>query len=107
MIYILDAINGIFVKPDIIAPDKKEFLFKKNGWKFNWKQLSIDGTIYILRALNSPYKIEGVLCLKIEHEMMIMDALELVFHNIGRTTKDMIMLPCLIAFACRENLKIP
>ncbi len=107
MIYILDAINGELVKSEIVVPYAKTLSLKKDGRKFNWRQLSKDGKIYVLRTVDSPENIEGALCLKIEHDMLIMDALELAPYNIGRTNKRYdYVAGCLIAFACRESFKI-
>ena len=107
MIYILDTINGELVKSEIVITGAKTLPQKEDGWKFNWRRLSKDGTIYILRTINSPENIEGALCLKVEYDMLIMDALELAPHNIGRANKRYdYVAGCLIAFACRESFKI-
>jgi hypothetical protein len=108
MINILDTISGELVKSEIVVPKTKELPLKKDGWNFNWKQLSKNGMIYVLRTIDSPENIEGALCLRIEYEMLIMDALELAPHNIGRVKKRYdYVAGCLIAFACRESFKIP
>ena len=107
MINILDAINGELVKSEIVVPDTKTLPLKKDGWNFNWRQLSKNGTIYVLRTIDSLENIEGALCLRNEYEMLIMDALELAPHNIGRANKRYdYVAGCLIAFACRESFKI-
>lgn len=107
MIYILDTINGELVKSEIVVPDTKALPLKKDGWNFNWRQLLKDGNIYVLRTIDSPNNIEGALCLRIEHEMLVMDALELAPYNIGREKKRYdYVAGCLIAFACRESFKI-
>lgn len=75
----------------------------------NWRQLLNEGNgnVYILRTLNSPNQVEGVLLLKHEYDMLIMDALELAPHNIGHKNKRYdYVAGCLIAFACRESFKI-
>lgn len=89
MIYILDRINGELVKSEIVPIDKKTVPLKKDGWNFNWLQLSKEenGRTYVLRTLNSPELIEGALQLKLKDEMLIMDALELAPHNIGQKKK--------------------
>ena len=107
MINILDAINGELVKSEIVVPDTKALPLKKDGWNFNWRQLSKNGTIYVLRTIDSSENIEGALCLRNEYEMLIMDALELAPHNTGRANKRYdYVAGCLIAFACRESFKI-
>ena len=109
MIYILDKINGEIVKSEIVPIDKKTTPLKKDGWNFNWRQLSREenGQTYMLRTLNSPDHIEGALHLKFEFGMLIMDALELAPHNIGQKNKRYdYVAGCLIAFACRESFKL-
>jgi hypothetical protein len=107
MIYILDSINRELVKSEIVKADSKLLPLKKIGWNFNWKQISREGVIYVLRTIDSPDQIEGALCLKVEYDMLIMDALELAPHNIGKKNKRYdYVAGCLIAFACRESFKI-
>lgn len=107
MIYILDKINGKLVSSEIVKVDTKTIPLKKDGWKFNWRQLSKEGNVFILRTLNSTEQIEGILCLKIVDEMLVMEALELAPHNIGQKNKRYgYVAGCLIAFACRESFKI-
>lgn len=109
MIYILDKINRKLVESEIVPIDIKSVPLKKDGWSFNWRQLSKDkiGQTFILRTLNSPDKIEGALQLKFEFDMLVMDVLELAPHNIGQKNKRYdYVAGCLIAFACRESFKI-
>lgn len=109
MIYILDKINGELVESEIVLMNPKSVPFKKDGWKFNWRQLSKEnnGCAYVLRTLNSPEQTEGALYLRIEHEMLIMEALELAPYNIGQKSKRYdYVAGCLIAFGCRESFKI-
>lgn len=89
--------------------DKNTIPLKKDGWSFNWRSLlkNKDGQSYILRTLNSPSRIEGALCLRLEYEMLIMDALELSPDNIGRKNKRYdYVAGCLIAFGCKESFNI-
>lgn len=109
MIYILDKINGELGKSEIVSMDKTNIPLKKDGWKFDWRSLfkGENGQNYILRTINFPSQIEGALCLRLEHEMLIMDALELAPHNIGQKNKRYdYVAGCLIAFGCRESFKI-
>jgi hypothetical protein len=109
MIYILDKINGELVESEIVLMNPKSVPFKKDGWKFNWRRLSKEnnGCVYVLRTLNSPEQTEGALYLRFEHEMLIMEALELAPYNIGQKGKRYdYVAGCLIAFGCRESFKI-
>jgi hypothetical protein len=108
MVYILDTITGKLIKSEIITPDAKAIPLKKDGWKFNWKQLSKTGNIYVLRTMDSKDTIEGALCLRVESGMLVMDALELAPHNVGQKNKRYdYVAGCLIAFGCRESFKMP
>ena len=109
MIYILDTINGELIESEIVPMDKKTIPLKKDGWNFNWRQLSSEENTraYVLRTLNSPDQTEGAMCLRFEHDMLIMDALELAKYNIGQKNKRYDYIAgCLIAFGCRESFKI-
>lgn len=109
MIYILDKINGKLIKSEIVPIDKRKIPLKKDGWNFNWRQLSKEenGQTFFLRTINSPNQVEGALQLKFEYDMLVMDALELAPQNIGQKNKRYdYVAGCLIAFACRESFKI-
>ena len=107
MIYILDKINGELVGSEIVPIYKETILFKKDGWNFNWRQLSKEGKVYVLRTLDTNEQVEGALCLKMIHEMLVMEALELAPHNIGQKNKRYdYVAGCLISYACRESFKI-
>lgn len=109
MICVLDNFNNKLIESEIVPIDKKTVPLKRYGWNFNWRQLSRaqNAQTFILRTLNSPEQIEGALQLKIEYDMLVMDALELAPHNIGRTNKRYdYVAGCLIAYACRESFNI-
>ena len=53
MIYILDKINGELVRSEIIIADPKDIPLKKNGWNFNWRQLSGGGYVLVLQTFDS------------------------------------------------------
>jgi len=109
MIYILDKINNELINSEIVPIDKKTIPLKKDGWNFNWRHFmkELNTQTYVLRTLNSPDSIEGALQIKVEYDMLIMDALELAPHNIGQNNKRYdYVAGCLIAFACREIFKL-
>lgn len=109
MVYILDTKSNRLVEAEIIVAESKNVPLKKDGWKFNWKQLvqEQDAQTLILRTLMTPHIVEGALHLKVENEMLIMDAVEIAPHNVGRTNKRYdYVAGCLIAFACRESFKL-
>lgn len=109
MLNILDVANNKLIGAEIIAAELKTVPLIKEGWEFNWRQLARekDGHTFILKTTESPQSVEGALLLKIGNEMLIMDTLEIVPHNIGRANKKYdYVAGCLIAFACRESFKL-
>ena len=109
MIYILDVKNDQLVKAEIVVPEPNEIPLKKDGWNFNWRELTKENNskIFILRTIGLNQTVEGALHLKIENEMLIMNALEVAPHNIGRKNKKYDYIAgCLIAFACKESFKL-
>jgi len=109
MVYILELKSNKLIAADIVFADKKNVPLKKDGWNFNWKQLIQEENTqtFILKTLEIPQSIEGVLHLKIENGMLIMDAVEIAPHNIGRNEKKYdFVAGCLIAFACRKSFKL-
>ncbi len=109
MVYILDVINDRLVKPEIVVPELNEIPLKKDGWNFNWRKLSKEknSKIFILRTIELNPGVEGVLQLKVENDMLIMNVLEIAPHNISRKNKRYdYVAGCLIAFACKESFKM-
>lgn len=109
MIFILDNIKNELVKAEIVPMNSQLTPLKKEGWNFNWRQYLKDenGRAFVLRTIESPQIIQGALFLKVEHDMLIMEILEIAPHNIGSENKRYnYVAGCLIAFACRESFKI-
>ncbi|MDA3818810.1 MAG: hypothetical protein PF486_15620 [Prolixibacteraceae bacterium] len=109
MVYILDVINDKLVEAEIVVPEQNDMPLKKDGWNFNWRELSkeINSSMYILKRTGLPPSVEGALQLKVEGEMLIMNVLEIAPHNIGRKNKKYdYVAGCLIAFACKESFKL-
>lgn len=108
MTYIYDLGNKSLIKAEIIVANGN-VPSQKDGWKFDWnKQVKESNTkTYILRLKDNIQGIEGILQLRIEHDMLIMDIIEIAPHNLGSTNKKYdYVAGCLIAFACRESFKI-
>jgi len=109
MVYILDVKNDQLVKAEIVVPEPNEIPLKKDGWNFNWRELTKENNskIFILRTIELNPTVEGALQLKIENDMLIMNTLEIAPHNIGRKNKKYdYVAGCLIAFACKESFKL-
>ena len=81
--------------------------FKKDGWTFNWsKAYKINATsIYGLKELSTD-KIHGLVQLIENDGMLIMELIELAPCNIGSDKEYENVAGCLIAFGCREALKL-
>lgn len=108
MIVILDTINEVLIRSEIVSIEKAAIPLKKDGWRFNWRQLSKDkkAGIYVLRTIDSPYRTEGAIKLRYESGMLIMDALELSPDNIGANKRYDYVAGCLIAFACKMSFSV-
>jgi len=108
MVYILDILNNKLVKAEIVFTKTNDIPLKKDGWNFNWRQLTKNDNSqsYVLKLINSKKSVEGALLLKIEEEMLIMDVLEVAPHNIGNKKRYDYVAGSLIAYACRESFKI-
>lgn len=109
MIYILDRLNGKLVESEIVPLSKEVAPLKKDGWNFNWRTLLTkkNSQTFVLRTLNSPAQVEGIMCLKVEFDMLVMDVLELAPYNIGGQNKRYdYVAGCLIAFGCKESFKM-
>jgi hypothetical protein len=105
---ILDILNKKKVKAEIILADITKMPLKKEGWHFDWKRVikNKNTKTYILRSATTPQTIEGILQLKIEKEMLIMDLIEIAPHNIGQKKRHDDVAGCLISFSCRESFYI-
>jgi len=109
MVYILDKSSNQLVEAEIIPLKIKEDIpLKKDGWRFNWRQLTRqkDVQTYVLKLINIPKTVEGALQLRIAEGMLIMDVLEIAPHNIGKNKRYDYVAGVLIAYACRESFKL-
>lgn len=107
--YILDTQTKNLVEIEIVKGTTKDMPLKKEGWNFNWKSTfkRKNTDTYVLRLKSNPTSIQGVLHLKKQEGMLIMDLVEIAPHNIGRKNKRYkYVAGCLIAFACRESFKL-
>lgn len=108
MAYIYDLANNNLIEAEIILATGKLPL-KKEGWKFDWNKLikEIHTKTYVLRLKDSTKSIEGIVQLKTENEMLVMDVIEIAPHNLGSSDKRFdYVAGCLIAFGCRQSFEI-
>lgn len=108
MVKLINTLNNKIVEAEIVPAVNIKMPLKKDGWLFNWKNiLKRENTqTFVLRLKDTPHNIEGVLQLRIESEMLIMDLIEIAPHNIGKNKRYNNVAGSLIAFACRESFKI-
>ncbi|WP_235299815.1 hypothetical protein [Portibacter marinus] len=86
---------------------KENIPTKKDGWNFNWRQefRQRPSTIFVLIEKNSN-KLHGVIQLVNDEGMLIMELIEVAPINIGSTKENDRVAGCLIAFGCKESLKL-
>lgn len=108
MTYIYDIRNKKLIEAEIVQA-KGTMPLKKDGWNFDWNRLINERNTktYILKLKDKIESIEGILQLRTEEDMLIMDVIEIAPHNIGSTNKKFdFVAGSLIAFACRESFNI-
>lgn len=108
MTYIYNLENDELIEVEIVVASGKMPL-KKDGWKFDWNKLIKEKNTksYVLKLKGNYQSIEGVIQLRIENDMLIMDVIEIAPHNFGSSDKRFDHVAgCLIAFGCRESFKI-
>jgi len=107
--YIFDNQTKSLVEAEIVKGTTRNMPLKKDGWNFNWRSTikRKNTSTYVLRLKSNPSSIQGVLHLKIQEGMLIMDLVEIAPHNLGQKNKRYkYVAGCLIAFACRESFKL-
>lgn len=108
MTYIYDLGYNKLIEAEIILVSG-EMPFIKDDWKFDWNELIKEKNTktYLLRLKNDIQSVEGILQLRLENDILIMDVIEIAPHNLGSSNKKFdYVAGCLIAFACRESFKI-
>lgn len=87
--------------------DTRQLPFKKDGWNFNWRLAAKEANSQLFALILSETKeIEGLIKLKTEYDMMIMDIVEIAPHNIGKNKRYYDVAGSLIAFGCWESFNL-
>jgi hypothetical protein len=101
---LIDILSGKNRVANIKRIRSAEAPLKKDGWKFNWRELAkTEGAICFNVALpESPGRAEGVILLSVYfEEMAYMNNLEVAPWNRGEEKRLDNVAGCLLAFACR------
>lgn len=106
--YVFDNRLESLVEVEIVKGILKDMPLKKDGWNFNWRSTikRSQTETFVLRIKSNPTSIQGVLHLKKQEGMLIMDLVEIAPQNIGKNKRYNYVAGCLIAFACRESFKL-
>ncbi len=104
---ILSTKDKVWVNCDIILLKTHLIPKKKDGWSFDWlkEYKAKSSSIYCLKESLSE-RIHGLIQLIEDDGMLIMELIELAPINIGSSKEFENVAGCLIAFGCRESLKL-
>lgn len=96
-----------WVECDVILLQKQLVPKKKDGWAFDWLKAykANSKSIYCLKERLTE-RIHGLIQLIEDDGMLIMELIELAPFNIGSSREFENVAGCLIAFGCRESLKL-
>ncbi len=105
--YILRIEDNLKVKCGILPVEKDTIPKKKEGWLFNWSKAyrKNPNTIFMLVEEESR-KLHGLVQLIQDEGMLIMELIEIAPFNFGLNKEYKNVAGCLIAFGCKESLKL-
>lgn len=108
-VYLTEVQSGELVEAIISKALNNEIPLRKNGWKFNWPQLSqTEGAeFYKLTKIDTPSEVEGMLMLSLmNEEMLFMNNIEVSPRNYGSKGKYENVAGSLLAFACYKSFEL-
>lgn len=113
MLYIYDKLiiynpkGDVSIECDIVQIPQNLIPRKKDGWSFSWLKAfrKHPNTVYVIKEKRDE-RIHGMIQLIIDDGMLIMELLELAPFNVGYNKQFDNVAGCLIAFGCREALKL-
>ncbi len=108
-VYLKEVATGDIYEGEILETIPKELPFKKDGWKFAWRQLAkTEGAmLFKITLKDSPKKLEGLLLLTlVNDELLYMNNIEVAPHNFGSKGQYENVAGSLIAFACHKSLEL-
>ena len=105
--YIVRIEDNLKVKCTIKPLEKNAIPKKKEGWQFNWSKAyrKYPNSVFVLQEEESKKK-HGLIQLIQDEGMLIMELIELAPFNFGSTKAYQNVAGCLIAFGCKESLKL-
>ena len=99
--------DDLKIECQILSIQRELIPKKKDGWSFNWLKAyrKTPNSIFALVEKHSK-RLHGVIQLITDDEMLVMELLELAPHNLGEKKEYENVAGCLIAFGCKESLKL-
>ena len=84
-----------------------KLITKKNGWQFDWKKelASNSKEVYKLTIVNNSDIIQGLLCVTIQPDHILMDLVESAPFNIGKNKLYEGVAGNLVAYACKLSFQ--
>jgi hypothetical protein len=84
-----------------------KLLTKKSGWQFNWKAALADNSkeVYKLTIVNNAAIIQGLICITIRPDHILMDLVESAPFNIGKNKLYEGVSGNLVAYACKISFQ--
>jgi hypothetical protein len=84
-----------------------KIITRKGGWQFNWKTELADHSkeVYKLSIVNNPDIIQGLVCLSIRPDHVLMNLVESAPFNIGKNKIYESVAGNLVAYACKISFQ--
>jgi hypothetical protein len=102
-----NTISGESFKTEVLPVTQRDlkFIFKKDGWRFNWKEEFKQGdrTVYKLVIPENVNVVHGLVSLTPDNDNVYMNLIESAPFNIGKNKLYEGIPGNLIAFACRQS----
>lgn len=102
--YIVHQLTGEKTKCEILKVEKKDFIFIKKNFSFDWSLESHKHEVYKLKVLNNNF-IHGLISVSSEEEYLLLWLVELHEKNIGKSKEFDRIAGNLIAFAAVKALR--
>lgn len=98
---IKNVISGDVFDTEIIRISKKDYVFLKSGWNFDWVSECESGGVYKLTIKDNPNIIQGLISIQDNRDHIFINLIENANFNIGKNKVYEGVAGNLFAFACR------